>query len=331
MKGVGAAGNPGVSVAPIATHSDLATTLEAVDAAALGGGVTVSRAKVRDWVDLGDRLLLVTTDRVSAFDRVLTTIPLKGQILNQMSVFWFEQSTQIVANHLVAPVTGRSVIVEKCEVIPVEVVVRGYLTGSAYRDYQRDGAVSGIPLPPGMVFNQRFDTPIITPQTKAPRGEHDVAISRQQLLTAGLVKQEVWEAVEKVAMQLYEFGVQHAARQDLILVDTKYEFGVRNGDLMLADEVHTPDSSRYWYADTYDSLFRARQKQRKLDKEFLRQWLLEQGYAGDGEPPPIADHMRVEIANRYAEAFRQTTGARLEPERLTREEEHRRLAAALEG
>ena len=331
MHGDGAGGNADLAVPAVATPADLAATLDAVDPAALGGGVEVARAKVRDWVDLGDRLLLITTDRVSAFDRVLTTIPLKGQLLNQMSLFWFAATADLVPNHIIAPVTARSVLVAKCEVIPVEVVVRGYLTGSAFRDYQRDGAVSGIALPPGMRFNQQFDRPLLTPQTKALRGEHDESISREELLRRGLVKREVWEAVESAAMRLYEFGVQHAARQGLILVDTKYELGLRDGELVLADEVHTPDSSRYWYADSYQELFRDGQKQRKLDKEFLRQWLMEQHYMGDGEPPPIPDSLRLEVANRYAQAYREVTGDELEPERHTREEEYRRLAAALTG
>ena len=331
MAGAGGGGNPDVAAPAVATPGDLAATLDAVDPAALGADVEVASGKVRDWVDLGDRLLLITTDRVSAFDRVLTTIPLKGQLLNQMSLFWFGATADLVPNHIVTPVTARSVLVDKVEVIPVEVVVRSYLTGSAYRDYLREGAVSGISLPKGMRFNQRFEQPLLTPATKAPSGEHDISISREQVLGQNLVKREVWEAVEGAAMRLYEYGVQHAARQGLILVDTKYEFGIRDGEPVLADEVHTPDSSRYWYADSYEALFQEGQKQRKLDKEYLRQWLMDHDYMGDGEPPPIPDSLRLEVANRYAQAYREITGTELAPERHSREEEYRRLTAALGG
>ena len=330
MTSDGAGGNLSVAARAVAIPADLEATLDLVDPAALGGA-EIGRGKVRDWVDLGDRLLLITTDRVSAFDRVLTTIPLKGQLLNQMSLFWFGATADLVPNHVVAPVTGRSVLVDKCEVIPIEVVVRGYLTGSAYRDYQSDGVVSGISLSKGMSFNQRFDRPLLTPATKAASGEHDVGISREQLLKQRLVKQEVWEAVENAAMALYEYGVQHAGRRGLILVDAKYEFGLRNGELVLADEVHTPDSSRYWYADSYETLFREGHKQRKLDKEYLRQWLMDHDYMGDGDPPSIPDSVRLEIANRYAQAYREVAGEELAPERHSQEEEYRRLAAALSG
>jgi phosphoribosylaminoimidazole-succinocarboxamide synthase len=325
----GSADPAAVAVEALADEQDLQKTLASIDAELLGRRFEVAKGKVRDWVDLGDRLLLVTTDRVSAFDRVLTTIPLKGEVLNQMSLFWFDATAHIAANHVVRAVTPRSVLVDKCVVIPIEVVVRGYLTGSAYRDYERSGVVSGIQLPVGMLFNQRFERPLLTPQTKAARGEHDMAISRQQLLARDLVKQDVWETVETLAMQLYEFGARAAAKQGLILVDTKYEFGVRDGEIVLADEVHTPDSSRYWYADSYEELFRAGEKQRKLDKEYLRQWLMERGFTGDGEPPLLPASVRLQVANRYCHAYRLVTGKPFAPARLSPAEEHRQLAAAL--
>ena len=277
--------------------------------------------KVRDIVELGDRLLMVTSDRVSAFDRVLTTVPCKGQVLNQLSAFWFRHTADIVANHLLREVTPRSMLVRRCSVVPVEVVVRGYLTGSAWRDYRRDGAVSGIRLPAGMRADERFPEPLLTPSTKAPPGEHDRPLSRAELLAGGIVDGAVWERIEAAALQLYRRGVELAARRGLILVDTKYEFGTIGDQLVLADEVHTPDSSRYWYADEYAGRFAEGRPQRKLDKEFLRAWLMERGYMGDGEPPVIPDQVRDALGERYREAFRLLTGASLAPAAFGEREE----------
>ena len=289
----------------------------------------VVSGKVRDRVDLGDRLLIVTSDRVSAFDRVLTTIPLKGQVLNQLSVFWFELTADIVPNHLLREVTPRSMLVRRCEVLPVEVVVRGYLTGSAWRDYQRDGAVSGISLPPGMRADERFPHPLLTPATKAGPGEHDRPLSRAELLAGGTVGAELWQRIETVALQLYARGAEHAARRGLILVDTKYEFGTIDGELVLADEIHTPDSSRYWCRDGYAQRFASGEPQRKLDKEFLRVWLMQRGFTGDGPAPEIPDALRHELAQRYLETYRILTGRDLAPCPLTVEEELERYAAVV--
>ena len=289
----------------------------------------VISGKVRDILDLDSRLLVITSDRVSAFDRVLATIPLKGQVLNQLSVFWFRHTADIVPNHLIREITPRSMLVRRCAVVPVEVVVRGYLTGSAWRDYQRDGAVSGIPLPAGMSADEQFPQPLLTPQTKAAHGAHDRAIARDRVLASGVVAPELWEQIEARALQLYRRGVEHAARQGLILVDTKYEFGTIHGELVLADEVHTPDSSRYWYRDTYAELFAAGAPQRKLDKEFLRAWLMQRGFMGDGDPPPIPDSVRQELAQRYVEGYRILTGSALVPSTLTVEEELTRYAAVI--
>ena len=285
--------------------------------------------KVRDVVDLDDRLLVVTSDRVSAFDRVLTTIPDKGQVLNQLSVFWFQHTADIVANHLLREVTPRSMLVRRCSVLPVEVVVRGYLTGSAWRDYQRDGAVSGIRLPAGMRADEQFPEPLLTPSTKADHGDHDRPLAREELLAEGIVEGGLWERIEAAALSLYRRGVEFAARQGLVLVDTKYEFGVIGDELVLADEVHTPDSSRYWYADVYVDRFAAGRPQRKLDKEFLRSWLMERGYMGDGEPPQIPDAVRTALGERYREAFRRLTGAELVPSAFGEREELAEYAAVI--
>ena len=286
-----------------------------------GRGPEVRSDKVRDIVDLDDRLLMVTSDRVSAFDRVLTTVPCKGQVLNQLSAFWFRHTADIVANHLLREVTPRSMLVRRCSVVPVEVVVRGYLTGSAWRDYQHGGAVSGIRLPAGMRADERFPAPLLTPSTKAPPGQHDRPLAREELLAGGIVDGRVWERIEAAALQLYRRGVELAARSGLILVDTKYEFGTVGGELLLADEVHTPDSSRYWYADEYAERFAEGRPQRPLDKEFLRAWLMQRGYRGDGPPPEIPDDVREELGSRYREAFRLLTGAELVPSALTEQDE----------
>jgi phosphoribosylaminoimidazole-succinocarboxamide synthase len=289
----------------------------------------VTSGKVRDSVDLGRRLLLVASDRVSAFDRILTTIPLKGQVLNQLSVFWFERTSDIVANHLLREVTPRSMLVRRCAVVPVEVVVRGYLTGSAWRDYQREGAVSGIRLPPGMRADQQFSRPLLTPATKAGPGEHDRPVARAELLAGGMVSEELWQRIETVAQQLYARGLEHAARRGLILVDTKYEFGTIGGELVLADEVHTPDSSRYWYRDGYPERFARGEPQRKLDKEFLRVWLMQRGFMGDGAAPEIPAAVRHELSQRYLETYRILTGRDLVPGALSVEEEVEQYAAVV--
>ena len=271
-------------------------------------GIPVTSGKVRDVVDLGQELLITTTDRISAFDSVLTTIPCKGEVLNTLSLFWFADTQDIISNHVREELSPRTVRAARCDVLPYEVVVRGYLTGSAWRDYQAGASVSGIKLPPGMRFNQRFDVPLITPSTKEGKGTHDRPVSREEVLAGGKVEQKLWEKVEEVARALYQRGVQVASRRGLILVDTKYEFGLQGNTLMLVDELHTPDSSRYWHADTWERLFKAGEPQRELDKEYLRQWLLARGWKGDGPAPLIPHDIRIEVAWRYITAWQTITG-----------------------
>jgi phosphoribosylaminoimidazole-succinocarboxamide synthase len=291
----------------------LGTELEGFAPAEVPAGVKLARGKVREIFDLGDRLLILTTDRISAFDRVLAVIPCKGEVLNRMSLFWFDKTRDIIGNHLLEELSPRAVLVKKCRVLPVEVVVRGYLTGSAWRDYRSGNAVSGIRLPAGMKNNQKFDEPLLTPSTKEAHGTHDMPISGDEIVSRGLVEERLWRQVEETAKALFLRGTEIAARQGLILVDTKYEFGLLDGRLVLVDELHTPDSSRYWYADTYDALFAEGKDQRKVDKEYLRQWLMERGFMGDGEPPVIPDEVRLETAWRYIEAFQQITGTDFVP------------------
>jgi phosphoribosylaminoimidazole-succinocarboxamide synthase len=284
-----------------------------------------SRGKVRDIFDQGDELIISTSDRISAFDIVLHTIPCKGEVLNRIALYWFKQTEDIVPNHIVGSLNGRTIRVKKCSVVPVEVVVRGYLTGSAWRDYEGGNPVSGIPLPAGMKFNQKFDKPLFTPSTKAEGGEHDEPISGDEVIKRGLVDADIWRNIEDTAFKLFARGTELAAKQGLILVDTKYEFGILDNKLVLVDEVHTPDSSRYWYTDTYEELFRSGEKQKKLDKEYLRQWLMEQGFMGNGPVPDIPDEIRIEVASRYIRAFETVTGEAFVPESTDPESEKREL------
>jgi phosphoribosylaminoimidazole-succinocarboxamide synthase len=279
------------------------------------------RGKVRDIFDLGPRLLICTTDRISAFDVVLSTIPCKGEVLNGLSNYWFNKTTDIVGNHIDDEASARSVTVKKCDVLPVEVVVRGYLTGSAWRDYEKGKPVSGIELKKGLRFNHRFDEPLLTPSTKAEQGDHDEPIASSEIVKRGIVEKALWEKVEETALALFKRGSEVAADRGLILVDTKYEFGVLNGELTLVDEIHTPDSSRFWFADTYDELFSAGEKQREIDKEYLRGWLMENGYQGEGTPPVIPDEIRIEVAWRYIQAYELITGKSFNPSGSTAEAE----------
>ncbi len=287
--------------------------------------------KVRDIFPSGEhKLVIATSDRISAFDRILSTIPCKGELLNRISLFWFEQTADIVSNHIAEQVTARTVAVKKCEVLPVEVIVRGYLTGSAWRDYQAGKDISGIKLPAGMKMNQKFEQPLLTPSTKAEIGEHDMPISCEDIVKTGLVEKELWAKVEKAAVSLFNRGSKMLEKQGLILVDTKYEFGLLDGELILVDEVHTPDSSRFWYADTYEDLFAKGEEQRKIDKEYLRQWLIkEKNFMGEGESPEIPDEVRIEVAWRYIQAYEQITGTEFVPQSLAESEEVKAITSYL--
>lgn len=305
-------------------------TFSQLPASALPEGTKLHNGKVREIISLDGELLITTSDRISAFDRVLSTIPCKGELLNRMALFWFDQTKDIIPNHIIKKVSARTIRVKQCQVLPVEVIVRGYLTGSAWRDYQEGKAISGIQLPPGMRCDQRFEKPILTPSTKAEMGLHDEPISCEEILNQKLVDPAIWAQVERAAMALFQRGTEIAAGNGLILVDTKYEFGIdKEGRLVLVDEVHTPDSSRYWYADTYQELFEAGKDQRKVDKEFLRQWLMERGFMGNGEAPEIPDEMRLEVAQKYINAFETVTGGVFEPESLSPEDELKAILAEL--
>jgi phosphoribosylaminoimidazole-succinocarboxamide synthase len=298
-------------------------------------GKTLSEAlykgKVRDTLDLGDRLLIFTTDRISAFDRVLGTIPRKGEILQSLSLFWFRATTDVMRNHVIEEITPHAMLVRKCSVVPIEVIVRGYLTGSAWRDYEKGKPISGITLPAGMKKNECFATPLLTPTTKAEKGMHDEAVSRDEIISRGIVEKSLWHAIEAKAIALFAKGSDIAKRQGLVLVDTKYEFGTQGNDLYVVDEIHTQDSSRYWYADSYDALFERGEDQRELDKEFFRKWLMSRGYMGDGNPPEITDEIRTLVAERYLEAYKNITGTEFMPSDTNIDQELAKIASVIKG
>jgi phosphoribosylaminoimidazole-succinocarboxamide synthase len=284
-------------------------TLREADFPALG---ELYRGKVRDNFSKGGRIVMVTTDRLSAFDRVLTTIPFKGEVLNRITAFWFEQTKDIAPNHLQDVPDPSVLVVRKLRPLSLEMVVRGYLTGSLWRDFQagRGAKAYGIELDPGMKKDQPFEKPILTPSTKEEVGKHDLPISPAELVARGSVTQRQWDEIAQYALALFAKGQEWARTRGLILVDTKYEFGVdESGKIFLIDEIHTPDSSRYWIAQGSDERFQKGEDQKMLDKEFFRQWLIrERNYQGDGPDPAIPDEVRAQLAGRYVELVETLTG-----------------------
>ncbi|MHB8420416.1 MAG: phosphoribosylaminoimidazolesuccinocarboxamide synthase [Myxococcales bacterium] len=277
----------------------------------------LSRGKVRDNYRLpdGKRLAMVTTDRLSAFDHVLTTLPFKGEVLSRLAVFWFGKTADVFPNHLIDVPDPNVLICRACRPLPIEVVVRGHLAGSLWRDYTagRANAAYGLSLPPGLRRDQRFERALVTPTTKAEGGQHDLPISEAELVGRGLVARPVWEQAVSAARALFARGQEWALSRGLILADTKYEFGLDGGELLLIDEIHTPDSSRYWIADGYERRFAGGEDQQMLDKENLRQWLIrERNFSGQGPLPQIPDEVRVDLAQKYLAAYERITGARFE-------------------
>ena len=275
--------------------------------------------KVRDNYILDGKRVIITTDRISAFDRVLCTIPFKGQVLNQTAAFWFNKTKKIVKNHVIDVFDQNAMLVSECKPYPVEMVVRGYITGvtttSAWYSYERGVRnFCGNALPEGMRKNQKFRKPIITPSTKAEHGLHDESISGEEIVKRGLVDKKIYSKMEKAALALFNFGQKLVAKNNLILVDTKYEFGNLNGELVLIDEVHTPDSSRFWVKDTYEGLFAKGKEPQKLDKEYVRQWLANKNFIGEGPIPKIPDEIKIEAARRYITAYEMITGKLFEAE-----------------
>ncbi len=276
--------------------------------------------KVRDNYTQGDKRIIIVTDRLSAFDRIICLIPFKGQVLNQMAKFWFEQTKDIIGNHVISFPDPNVVEAKQCTPLPVEMVVRGYITGvtstSAWYNYERGVRnFCGNILPEGMKKNQKFATPIITPSTKAEHGDHDESVSGEEIIKRGVLSKDDFEKISQASLKLYARGVEIAAKQGIILVDTKYEFGrTAEGEIVLIDEIHTPDSSRFWYADVYEKRFSFGEEQKKIDKEYLREWLADRGFIGEGEVPSIPEEIRVETARRYIEAYELVTGLKFEAE-----------------
>lgn len=273
--------------------------------------------KVRDVYTLGnDTLGIVVSDRISAFDHIMKqAIPFKGQILNQLSAFGFTKVEDIMPTHVVDIPHPNVMIAKKCDPVPVEVVVRGYLTGHAWREYKSGKReLCGVPLPAGLREHEKFPEPILTPATKATEG-HDEDISEQEILDRGIVNPELWKEIHDKAFKLFERGTEIAANQGLILVDTKYEMGLYNGELTLIDEVHTSDSSRYFYQEGYKQRLESGQPQKQLSKEFLREWLMDKGFQGkEGQTlPDLPDTFRWSIYQRYAELYETLTGEKFNP------------------
>lgn len=294
-------------------RSELANTLDSTD---FNVGRRIS-GKVRDSYVLPDgRRALVTTDRVSAFDCILGTIPFKGQVLNQIAAYWFEQTAGIVRNHVISIPDPNVMVVRECEQLPLEFIVRGYITGvtntSAWTNYAKgQRVICGNKLPDGLRKDQKLEKPILTPTTK--HEVHDRNISRDEAISEGLITPELFDKAADICFKMFKAGSELAASRGLILVDTKYELGMYNGEIVVSDEIHTPDSSRYWYADSYDELFAAGREQRKLDKEYVREWLANQGFRGEGTPPALTDEVRIEAAKRYITAYETITGREFIP------------------
>ena len=263
--------------------------------------------------------MFVTTDRLSAFDRVIAGVPFKGQVLNQLSGWWFERTGDIVANHVVDLPDPNVLVARDAQPLPVEVVVRGYITGvtstSLWRQYA-DGARSiyGYRFPDGLRKNSDLPSAIITPTTKAEHGGHDEPLSPGDVVSKGLVAAELWSAVQMAALELFARGQQIARQSGLILADTKYEFGTTpTGELLLIDEVHTPDSSRYWVADTYETRLSAAEEPESLDKEVVRRALIDAGYDGHGQPPTLDEAVWEATSRRYIDAYERLTGLQFQP------------------
>ncbi len=292
-------------------------TLERTDLQGLGQRI---EGKVRDSYVDGPRRTIVVSDRVSCFDVVVGTIPFKGQVLNQVAAFWFGKTKEIARNHLIDVPDPNVSVVEECEILPIEFVYRGYLTGvsntSIWTAYERgEREYCGHTLPDGMTKHQPLPEAMLTPTTKAEHGAHDELTSRAAIIESGVVSEELYDRAAALTGKMFAEGQRFAATRGLILVDTKYEIGLdADGELVVADEIHTPDSSRYWYRDVYEQAMSKGQDPPALDKEYVRRWLADQGYRGDGEQPELTLAVRCEAARRYIEAYERVTGLSFEPD-----------------
>ncbi len=297
--------------------AQLAKTLQTTEFSTLGKKFA---GKVRDCYTKDNQRVIVVTDRISAFDVVLGTIPFKGQVLNQIAAYWFEVTKHLASNHVLDVPDPTVTLAAECEILPVEFVMRAYVTGvtttSIWYHYARGvRRFCGHDLPDGMRKNQKLERAILTPSTKAEKGGHDESVSREDILAMGALTPAEFDRAAEMCARVFAFGQSLAAQRGLILVDTKYEIGRRrDGSMCFVDEVHTPDSSRYWYADDYQERFERGDEPRGLDKEYVRHTLAAQGYTGDGAPPPLSDEVRCEAARRYVALYELVTGREFVPD-----------------
>lgn len=271
------------------------------------------QGKVRDFYITPENRIIITTDRQSAFDVVLANIPYKGAVLNQLAAYWFEKTKNIVPNHVIKVPDPNVLIAKNCKPILVEIVVRGYLTGSTttslWYNYEKgERTMYGIKFPDGMKKNQKLKEPVITPTTHEASGVHDRVLTRDQIIEEKIVDPELYKKMEEVSYELFDYGTKLAKKRGLILVDTKYEFGIIDGELTLMDEIHTPDSSRYWKVDSLEKRRKEGLEPESFDKEFLRLWYTERGYRGEGKPPKLADDVIVKLSQLYISAYELITG-----------------------
>lgn len=281
----------------------------------------IYKGKVRDnYINENEKTrVIIATDRLSAFDRVITTIPFKGQLLNQISAFWFDKTKSLVKNHIINVPDPNVSVVHQCQTIPVEMIVRAYITGTMWRNYTKGEAISGIMFPKGLLKNQKLNNIIITPSTKAETG-HDLYMSREEILKNKMVDKHIYEQMEEASFKLFKFGQDYCKKNGLILVDTKYEFGIKDDEMMVIDEIHTQDSSRFWISNTYEEKLQKGEDPEILDKEIFREWLMETypkifpNIGPNDQIPPISDEIRIEVAQRYIKSYEKITGLKFKPE-----------------
>jgi phosphoribosylaminoimidazole-succinocarboxamide synthase len=310
----------------------LPLALAGIDIPELGEKI---QGKVRDiYRRLPRERILITTDRLSAFDRVLGVVPYKGQVLTELSAFWFMQTADVIGNHLISLPHPNVTVAYECEALPVEVIVRGYITGVTatalwYRYSLGEREIYGYNFPEGLQKNQPLPTPIITPTTKGGPTGHDERLTCAEVVEKNLLDQATWDKVQAAALEIFRRGQEVAARAGLILVDTKYEFGRKpDGEVVLIDEVHTPDSSRFWVASSYEARLVAGQEPENFDKEFVRLWYAERGYRGDGEPPAWDTDLAIAASLRYQQVYEMLTGQIFAPAPYPAEEAIRAALAA---
>jgi phosphoribosylaminoimidazole-succinocarboxamide synthase len=297
-------------------EAQLANTLDTTRFEGLG---VRYEGKVRDNYTKDGRRFIVVTDRISAFDRILGTVPFKGQVLNRLAAWWFEKTKSVAKNHLVRVPDPNVLECIECTPLPVEMVVRAYITGSTSTSMWTHYAAGartfcGHALPEDLRKNQRLERPLLTPATKAPKGEHDVSASREEILARGGIAAADFDRAAEMVLALFAAGQKICAERGLILVDTKYELGkTADGEIVVIDEIHTPDSSRFWEKATYEERFAAGMDPEPLDKDFVRRYYTALGYRGDGDPPELPDDVRIGAAKRYIEAYERITGETFEP------------------